>query len=92
MEKITINGVEFTEKEIEAIDKEYSNLLFEVARIEESCGYDNRFYNSEAKKVNDRYEKLRKLVREIDKEKRSRKEIFEEQLELKIKEALGGNL
>lgn len=89
MEYLTINDVEFTEEEIEAIEKEYSNLLFEVSRIEEACGYDDRFYNSEAKKVMNRYEKLRKLVREIDNERRSRKEIFEEQLELKIKEALG---
>lgn len=88
MDKMTINGVEFTEKEIEAIEKEYDNLLYDVSYIEESCGYDKRFYNSNATKVMDRYEKLRKLVKQIHEEKRSRKEIFKEQLEMKITEAL----
>ncbi len=88
MDKITVNGVEFTEKEIEAIQKEYDNLLYEVSHIEAACGYDHNYYNSNAKKVMDRYEKLRELAIQFDKEKQSREEIFKEQLDMKIDQAL----
>lgn len=88
MDKITINGVEFTEEEIKAIQNEYSNLLYEVTDIEEMYGYNESLYNVETKKVVDRFKKLRELVIRFDKEILSRKEIFKEQLEMKITEAL----
>ena len=88
MDKITINGVDFTEKEIEAIQKEYDNLLYEVSHIEEIYGYNESLYNLENKKVVRRFKKLRELVIQFNKEIQSRKEIFKEQLDIKIDEAL----
>lgn len=88
MNKMTINGVEFTEDEIKAIQNEYHDLLYEVSDIEEMYGYNESLYNVETKKVVDRFKKLRELVIRFDKEEDSRREIFKEQLEMKITEAL----
>lgn len=88
MDKMTINGVEFTEEEIKAIHNEYWELYHEAADKEESYGYNESLYDAETKKVVGRFRKLRKLVEQFDKEEDSRREIFKEQLEMKIAEAL----
>lgn len=91
MDKMTINGVEFTEKEIKVIRNEYWELYLEAEGKETSYGYNESLYDAETKKVVDRFRKLRKLVIQIDKEENSRREIFKEQLEMKITEALKGD-
>ena len=88
MDKMTINGVEFTEEEIKAIYNEYWELYYEVIDKEENYCCNERLYNVETKKVINRFRKLDKLVKQFDKEENSRKEIFKEQLEMKITEAL----
>lgn len=88
MDKMTINGVEFTEEEIKAIHNEYWELYLEATDKEASYGYNENLYDAETKKVVDRFRKLRKLVIRFDKEENSRKEIFKEQLDMKITEAL----
>lgn len=88
MDKITINGVEFTREEINAIRNEHNDLHYEVVDREEMYGYNKNLFNAETKKVIARFRKLSKLVRQFDKEEDSRREIFKEQLEMKINEAL----
>ena len=88
MDKITVNGVEFTREEINAIRNECNDLHYEVVDREETYGYNENLFNVETKKVIDRFRKLRKLVEQFDKEEDSRREIFKEQLEMKIAEAL----
>lgn len=95
MNKITINGVEFTEKEIEAIEEEYNDLLQEVVQIELRTGLDmHGTILGGAKKDMEtvlRYKKIKKIKNKIDKELESNSEIFKEQLEMKIIEALEEN-
>lgn len=91
MDKITINGVEFTREEINAIQNECNDLHYEVVDKEEMYGYNENLFNVETKKVIDRFRKLSKLVEQFDKEEDSRREIFKEQLEMKITEALSRN-
>lgn len=88
MDKMTINGVEFTREEINAIRNEHNDLHYEVVDREEMYGYNKNLYNAETKKVIDRFRKLGELVKQFDKEENSRREIFKEQLEMKIAEAL----
>lgn len=92
MDKMTINGVEFTEKEIEAIDKEYNDLLQELVKVEMNTGLDmHGILMGGAKKDMEtvlRYKKIKKIKDKIDKELESNSEIFKEQLEMKITEAL----
>lgn len=92
MDKVIINGVEFTEKEIETIDKEYNDLLQEVVQIELTTGLDmHGTIMGGAKKDMEtvlRYKKIKKIKDKIDKELESNSEIFKEQLEMKIAEAL----
>lgn len=88
MDKMTINGVEFTREEINAIRNEHNDLHYEVVDREEMHGYNERLFDIETKKAIDRFRKLGKLVKLFDKEENSRREIFKEQLEMKITEAL----
>ena len=72
MDKITINKIEFTEKEIEAIDKEYNDLLQEVVQIELRTGLDmHGTILGGAKKDMEtvlRYKKIKKIKDKIDSE------------------------
>ena len=88
MDKITVNGVVFTVEEINAIRNECNDLHYVVIDREEMHGYNESLFDVETKKLIDRFGKLRKLVTLFDKEEDSRQEIFKEQLEMKIAEAL----
>ena len=92
MDKITINGVEFTEKEINAIQREFWDLLQKVVQIETDTGLDiHGIIMGGAKKDMEtvlRYKKIKKIKNKIDDVIISNSEIFKEQLEMKITEAL----